>query len=154
MDISVVNVFFNSMYFNIIIALRYISKFMCVTEEIVAAQFLRYKDRQTTRIKNANRYRRSLSHFPPQTSTFPPNELHISHPFATPFEASLSRDEERLLLLASRYSLRIHTSHQSTFQAVVGKSRRLCLCLRVDNCVGGGANTDDATSAADNRISI
>lgn len=50
---------------------------------------------------------------------------------------------ERPSLLASRYSLRIHTSHQSTFQAI-GKSYCLCLCLRADNCVGGGANTERA----------
>lgn len=41
----------------------------------------------------------------------------------------------------SSYSLRIHTSHQSTFQAI-GKSCCLCLCLRADNCVG--TNTERA----------
>jgi hypothetical protein len=63
------------------------------------------------------------------------------NPAATPPVISAGRPS----LLASRYSLRIHTSQQSTFQSV-GKSCCLCLCVRAaDNCAGSGANTLDAS---------
>lgn len=54
------------------------------------------------------------------------------------------RDRKRERFFASRVLIFITNSHEPPGNVwSVGKSCCLCPCLRADNCVGGGANTDE-----------